>query len=149
VVRLRDTTLTGRTMIWRYVSHAIRDRPVLGWGFAAYWDDPANVTELNRRALASIDNAHNSFVEIWLGLGTIGLALAVAFVALGVLDHMSDVRRRGVQWSTVWSLALLAFMLVENSTEAMIRYHSSFWVLLVAAVASGSSSRRVFGGGDA
>ncbi len=33
----KDPTLTGRTLIWPYVIEAIRERPILGWGFCAFW----------------------------------------------------------------------------------------------------------------
>ena len=33
----RNPTLTGRTMIWPYVIDNISAKPVLGWGFSAFW----------------------------------------------------------------------------------------------------------------
>ena len=37
----KDPTLTGRTEIWSYVIPYISERPMLGWGFSAFWS-PAN-----------------------------------------------------------------------------------------------------------
>ena len=33
----KDDTLSGRTLIWPYVIEAISERPILGWGFCAFW----------------------------------------------------------------------------------------------------------------
>ena len=33
----KDQTLTGRTLIWPYVIDDISERPILGWGFHAFW----------------------------------------------------------------------------------------------------------------
>ena len=41
----KDSSLTGRTMIWSYVTDKIGDKPILGWGFSAFWS-PANPVAL-------------------------------------------------------------------------------------------------------
>ena len=33
----KDATLTGRTDLWEFVKICISQRPLLGWGFSAFW----------------------------------------------------------------------------------------------------------------
>lgn len=129
----KDRTLTGRTVIWDFVLDEMTGHWVAGYGFDSFWDDPANAAALSlRRDFASTpDASHSTFFEVLVYLGVVGLILVVALVALSI----------GVTWwrtlgapgpATAWVAAVTTFALIENVTESMIRYHSIFWVLLVA-----------------
>ena len=70
----KDPTLTGRTTIWRAVVVAAMKRPLLGYGYKAFWTglqgESGNVLMSNGWSFAQ---AHNGFLEVWLdcalGLG--------------------------------------------------------------------------------
>ena len=71
----KDASLTGRTDIWKAVIVSAMKRPLLGYGYLAFWrgaqGESANVS------LASgwiVTGAHNGFLNIWLTLGVVGLA---------------------------------------------------------------------------
>ncbi len=71
----RDATLTGRTAIWHEVWLAILHRPLLGYGFSAFWrgaQPPSWDVVVALRFI--LFHAHNGFLEIWLELGAGGLA---------------------------------------------------------------------------
>ncbi len=69
----RDTTFTGRTEIWKQVWRFILQRPVLGWGYAAFW---RGIEGESFKVVAVVRfivfHAHNGFLEIWLELGFAG-----------------------------------------------------------------------------
>ena len=71
----RDATLTGRSDIWREVWRAILKRPLLGYGFSAFWiglkGEAFNVITMLGFVVL---HAHNGFLEIMLELGGTGLA---------------------------------------------------------------------------
>lgn len=130
----KDATLTGRTDIWDYVVDVVGDRPLVGFGFASFWDTEANRVALGeRREFSTVpDAAHSSFMETLLFLGGIGLVLLLVVVAMS-LGRTWLAALGGRSWPMAWWAAVSTFALVENVTESMIAYHSIFWVLLVAA----------------
>jgi exopolysaccharide production protein ExoQ len=71
----KDRSLTGRTEIWPYVIEAIGDRPILGWGFWAFWS-PLNprAIEISREVGFGffITTAHNGVLELLLQMGVVG-----------------------------------------------------------------------------
>ncbi len=74
----KDPTLTGRTDIWGYVNSDIFQRPLLGWGYAAFWSakNPA-AREISGALGFRVPHAHNGILEILLSVGLIG---AVMFI---------------------------------------------------------------------
>lgn len=68
----RDLSLTGRVPLWLALWPVLWQRPLLGYGFGAFWDSPLaeNVAQLaNWQAV----HAHNGILELWLDLGILGL----------------------------------------------------------------------------
>ena len=76
----KDPTLTGRTDIWGYVITDIYQRPLLGWGYQAFWstDNPAAI-DIADALRWFVPQAHNGILEILLSVGLIG---AVWFIYL-------------------------------------------------------------------
>ena len=77
----RDPTLTGRRGIWNDVRASIEDRPWVGYGYWAFWERPDLVAATYARAGSAYGSAHNSALEIFLGLGVVGLTIYI-FVGL-------------------------------------------------------------------
>jgi exopolysaccharide production protein ExoQ len=69
----KDPTLTGRTEIWAFVIPDILQRPMLGWGYLAFWnpDNPA-AREISDTVHWTVPQAHNGVLEILLSVGFIG-----------------------------------------------------------------------------
>jgi exopolysaccharide production protein ExoQ len=87
----KDPTLTGRTYLWYRAADLIYEKPLLGRGYYAFWLQ-GNTDAEGLWRYFGIDNRggftfHNTFVEIlvtlgWLGLVIIGLTVLVGVVAL-------------------------------------------------------------------
>ena len=71
----KDPTLTGRTELWPYVIDAIWQRPLLGWGFSAFWS-PLNPYSVEISTLVGwfVPEAHNGLLQVLLDVGLIGTA---------------------------------------------------------------------------
>jgi exopolysaccharide production protein ExoQ len=74
----KDPTLTGRTDIWAYVIPYVYQRPILGWGYGAFWstDNPVAWILANEMHWYS-PQAHNGILEILLSVGLIGAVLFI------------------------------------------------------------------------
>ena len=121
----RDDTFSGRTDIWAAAIEVGIDKPLLGHGYRTFW-----TRGLTNRLLTG--NGHNSFLDIWLELGFVGLGLFMtSFIitgrrALQRLAHSND--RRGQ-----WYLLFLLFMLVFGMAAQVFPDHGTIpWVLFIA-----------------
>ena len=74
----KDPTLTGRTDLWALVVDDIAKRPLLGWGYSAFWspNSPAAV-EISTALMWYVPQAHNGLLEILLNIGIVGAALFI------------------------------------------------------------------------
>ncbi len=78
----KDPTLTGRTDIWAYAIADIAQRPLLGWGYAAFWttDNPA-AWAISDALHWWVPQAHNGVLEILLSVGLIGAVFYTVLLA--------------------------------------------------------------------
>ena len=128
VVQWDVPTFSQRRDIWLLVWDRIVQRPLLGHGFFTFWD----IEELTQHALLRRGSAHNSFVEVGLGLGLLGAVPFTVIVLLAAGNAGSALWRRPGP-DTWFGAALVAFLIVENLTESFILWFSYSWVLLMAA----------------
>jgi O-antigen ligase len=129
----RDSTLTGRTELWSALLPSAAKRPLLGYGFDAFWlgmkCESANI-------LLTVGwpatHAHNGFLDLWLDLGGIGVALFLAAYLL-LWRRAVRVLRSSPGPTAVWLCIYLIFMLLYNLPEsALLRENTIFWVLYTA-----------------
>ncbi|MEO1304872.1 MAG: O-antigen ligase [Pseudomonadota bacterium] len=130
----RDMTLTGRTDIWITLIDYIQERPVLGYGYGAFWADGSDPGNWVRETLQwDAPTAHNSWIEVTLALGFVGLGLLLAdFVITVARALLSSVNT----WVGVFALAFLAqFFLFSLSESASLQQNSIVWLIYVAIAA--------------
>jgi exopolysaccharide production protein ExoQ len=133
----RDTTLTGRTDVWDLVWSEIQNRYWLGYGYQAFWIDPVGpATRVWQELKWNAPGAHNGFLELWLGLGLIGLVtFAVSLTANFVLAWKAS--RSAEREASYWAVLYLVFFIAYNLSETLIlEQNDIFWVLYVAIVVS-------------
>ncbi|MEL6691408.1 MAG: O-antigen ligase [Pseudomonadota bacterium] len=130
----RDLTLTGRTDIWVTLMDFISERPLLGYGYGAFWDEGSNPGNWVREMLEwDAPTAHNGWIEVTLALGGIGLALLA-------LDFILTIWRAAWAsintWTGVFALAFCAqFFLFSLSESASLQQNSIVWLIYVALAA--------------
>ena len=121
-------TFSQRREMWGLVWDRIVQRPLLGHGFFTFWD----IDELTQHVLLRRGSAHNSLVEVGLGLGLLGVVPFAVIVFLAARNSgLALWRRPGPD--TWMGGALVAFLIVENLTESFVLWFSYSWVLLMAA----------------
>jgi O-antigen ligase len=85
-------TFTGRTEIWDFAFDWLAKRPLLGFGFEAFWGSDqvkfAEAAEFDTGIANGMVHGHNSYVDLVMGLGIPGLLIS-AYVLLWrpLLDH--------------------------------------------------------------
>ncbi len=130
----RDSSLTGRVPLWQLVMKSIAERPIRGYGFTAFWTgwEGQRVSDSVNWDNA-VPNAHNGFLEVWLGLGLIGLALILINLSRNFLFGLRAARgHREIVYS--WPLLLVVFMVIYNLTEtSLMNANSLLWMSYGAA----------------
>jgi O-antigen ligase len=74
-----DPTFTGRNEIWRFALDHIAERPIIGFGYQAFWGTSELLnswTFLQSWGLRASD-AHNGFLNVAVMTGLVGLVLSL------------------------------------------------------------------------
>lgn len=124
----RDTTLTDRTLIWEIVIALGEERPWLGYGYGAFWTSQAAYIFGDRWQV--IDHAHNGYLDIWLELGYVGLAL-FAWLLISASGRAWNVALgRGASAARFFPVFLLAAMMLNTVGHVFPAHNSVYWMLL-------------------
>jgi exopolysaccharide production protein ExoQ len=134
----RDLTLTGRLPLWDLVLSRIADRPWLGFGYHALFTVPAFTDYVLLTLGWPAPNAHSGYLEVALGLGWIGLALALALLAQATVRAVRALAS-GDALAGEAALLFLAAYLARNlvESELLLQTHLSWLVLVALLVRTG------------
>jgi O-antigen ligase len=129
-----DTTFTGRTIIWSFVSPYINQRLWLGWGYQSFWNVGAESPNLNATDFVSgLVQSHNGYMDILIETGVVGFAIVLGFIA-GLFNAIENRWKRRADVSLLL-LSLLFFCIAHNLLESSLTrgFHPLWIVLLVIA----------------
>jgi exopolysaccharide production protein ExoQ len=129
----RDSSLTGRIPLWQLVTKEIGERPFQGYGFSAFWTSSEGQRVSDTVAWdVAVPHAHNGFLEVWLGIGLIGLCILVVGMLRNLFLAVRVARtNRGIDQA--WPLVLLIFVILYNLTEnSLLTVNSLIWMTYVA-----------------
>ncbi|MCP3411729.1 O-antigen ligase [Bradyrhizobium sp. CCGB01] len=133
-----DPTFTGRSDVWQLALAAVAEKPVIGHGYAAFWDDAtARQTAQGAEWATSAAHSHNSYLELAVTIGLPGLALVVLVFVLAPLVNFQSAQahsRSGALaklFLTIW-----LFGLYYGTTETfLLERQNAIWFMFALAVA--------------
>jgi len=129
----RDPTLTDRTAIWSTILPLVKN-PILGTGFESFWLGP-RLAEIWAKFPWKPFEAHNGYIEIFLNLGWLGIALLAVVIGAGYRSVVAAFRRNSMMHSVLLSFFVVG--LVYNFTEAaLFRMMAPAWIFLLLAMVS-------------
>ena len=126
----RDTTLTGRTSLWAELLRSDVDR-LFGAGFESFWLGE-RVEQFWRKYWWHPNQAHNGYLEIFLNLGWIGVALLGVVMVWGYRNVVGSFRLDSE--TARLRLAYFAAGAVYNLTEAAFKGINVVWIAFLVAV---------------
>jgi O-antigen ligase len=130
----RNATLTGRTEIWSGLLQ-FSGNPLIGTGFDSFW--------MGKRMeriwaagglLHGINEAHNGYLETYLNLGWIGVALLAVLIVTGYRNILGALRLEPELGAI--RLGLFVAVIVYSFTEAGFRTNSSVWIAFLLSIAA-------------
>ena len=129
----KSASLTGRIPLWEYVWKEITQHPIQGYGFGAFWQswEGERVSDAVNWE-AAVPHSHNGFLEMWLGIGAVGLAIVLIGFARNFRAGLR-VAKSSRQIYPSWPLLLLIFTVLYNLTESsLLGINSLLWMIYVA-----------------
>jgi O-antigen ligase len=130
----RDPTLTGRTDIWQVVLRHV-ENPVVGSGYENFWLG-ARRERLGREIGVFFNQSHNGYLETYLNLGWVGVALLGSIIIAGYRKIVGRIRADPDSYSL--RLAYFAVAIIYNFTEGAIEMMCSVWIAFLLATIAGS-----------
>ena len=141
----KDTEFNGRVPIWIMAIEAGLKRPLLGYGYNGFWTSNAadsvilnsfarNSEEVLRGSL--IFHAHNSFVDLFLQLGFVGLIL-FTFNFINIMRKVVKLIVVTNQIEFFWMFMYLAIYFVFNNVESLTLLTTNLsWIIYVSIALS-------------
>jgi len=127
----RTPSLTGRLPLWHMVKLEISTRPYLGFGYGAYWTSP-DADRVRRIVEWEAPNAHNGFLEMELGLGSVGLLIFLAGILRNLIVGIRVAGATG-DMDDAWPVFFLVFAMLYNLTETTLIVSNSIFTILYIA----------------
>jgi O-antigen ligase len=127
----KDPTLTDRTKIWAFVL-GMHTNPLIGTGYQSFWLGPRLEFFWRNSGLGNLNEAHNGYLEVYLELGFLGVALLIGFL---VASYRGICRRLASQPGlAVLGLAAWLVLVFYNMSEAAFEGGLLWTVILMAAI---------------
>jgi exopolysaccharide production protein ExoQ len=125
----RNSTLTGRTLIWRAVL-SLHTNPWFGAGFESFWLG-SRLQQVWHMSVDGIQEAHNGYLETYLNLGWFGLAFLGGIIVTGYQRAIAVLRSERQEGRL--RVAFLTAALIFSMTEAGFRMLNPMWIALLLA----------------
>lgn len=109
-------SLTGRIPLWRDLLAFGQQRPLMGYGYAAFWS-LRHIYEISSSQDWPISEAHSSYVGSFLQLGVIGVALLI-LAAISAASRSASIYRRTRGATSLFLVGGLVFCLLRGLTES-------------------------------
>jgi exopolysaccharide production protein ExoQ len=122
--------LSGRVELWAELQHYVDARPVLGYGFGAFWN-PDNLHQVQEVISWAPVVAHNGYIDEVLATGLIGGALSVLFWLAAVVVALASARDRRDDFAALVLCWTLLFLLLNWGDSIMqLYFRFPFYVAL-------------------
>ena len=125
----RESTLTGRTVVWQSLVPVAMQHPLLGHGSGGFWTAAT-------REYFEISEAHSGYLDVILELGFAGLILVSLFL-LSSCHRAQKEMKSDYYWAILW-ICFLIMSAVHNISESSINGLSTHLtaILVFLAIAS-------------
>ena len=133
-----DASFTGRTDIWTVSIDYIRQSPIVGYGYQAFWRSDTLMTSFteNNTWATTAPDSHNGYFDLVLGGGVPGLILVLTWICLMPLRDLGkmDEATRNSPLTKLY-VGVWLYVLLYGFLETMFFLSTGFvWFFLVVAV---------------
>ena len=131
----KDPTLTGRLVIWKAVMSPIFKRPLLGFGYSAFWlgSKGESVNVVLETGFRNLANAENGILQLWLELGFVGVAIFLYTLFQACRNALTCLRFATPNY-VKWYAAIIFLEILALVDGGKFMFPNSLdWILYVVA----------------
>ena len=125
----KDTTFSGRTIIWPKILEMLDRALYTGFGFGAFWVN-GTITKFETSSYFGweVNHAHNGYIELLLDTGLVGFVLFIILVFSYIkrITKISTSSNEG-RFISGFSTAFIIFFILMNITQILIFKQNSFY----------------------
>jgi len=121
----KSSTFSGRTVLWKALLE-IDTNPILGTGFESFWLGK-RLQQLEGIFFFVPNEAHNGYLEIYLNLGLIGLAVLIGLL-IATFWRVRSSLFQNFEWGR-YRLGFFVIVLLYNCTEAGFRLSNPIFLM--------------------
>jgi exopolysaccharide production protein ExoQ len=131
----KDSTLSQRTIIWAAVWPEIMKRPILGFGFNAFWKGLYGPSQDVVMASGwNVFQAQDGFLDVWLAVGIVGVALIVVMLFEAAKNAVRSFHSEHSAFVR-WCIVMIVCTLLYNIGESTIGHIQIIWFVFLLAYA--------------
>jgi len=131
----KDLALTGRIPLWLALIPLAMQRPLLGYGYGAFWLGESGPSAMVWAQTWHAVHAHNGYLDLWLELGLIGALLAATMVLFVASRSARRLLRVKENHAIAFIFLYSTFLLLANITETMLLESqlggAIYWIVFV------------------
>lgn len=135
----RDSTLTGRTVIWSEIIRQATQRPIAGYGYVGFvWPSDMGAPYkqirkvIHRKLNFYVSQSHNGYVHLFLALGGIGILLLVLALLSIIKDGVLCVVGNRLEYETMWGGVFLLWFLTANiASVSILSQNLIYWPFFI------------------
>lgn len=135
---ISDPSFTGRDEIWRFALDHIAQRPILGFGFQAFWGTSELVSAWNVHESWGYraSDAHSGYLNLAVMTGIVGLVLSLLWIVVQPLrDHIRTPASRTDPALTMLFLQIWIFGLCLSGFESDVFSGASIlWFMMLVSI---------------
>ncbi|MGA2570312.1 MAG: O-antigen ligase family protein [Terracidiphilus sp.] len=117
----KDPTMSQRTIIWEQVLLSIAKRPLLGYGYSAFWSG------LHGESIQAVlvtgwseNQAQSGYLDLLLQLGLAGLISLIVVLLRALAQAFAAIEHKMPKAAVLWAIVLLPLVLAENVGESWL-----------------------------
>jgi O-antigen ligase len=135
----KEPTISGRTLMWPLLLDKIWKRPWFGYGYETFWEGgwEGEPSDIWRGLIGGFEppHAHNGFLELWVDIGLIGLAIFTVSFATALWRSLVWLQKNKSVEGIV-PIIFLTQLILLNLTESYLMRSDIYWLLYVTLTLS-------------
>lgn len=114
---------TGRLPIWTELTNYIAQRPLIGFGYEAFWQ-PGNIEAISEKLHWPFREAHSTFFDGALSIGLVGMGMLIVIYLLCIYETLKSWRRTQDE-SYAFVIGMLVVLGVLSFMESVVNNPAS------------------------
>jgi O-antigen ligase len=145
----KDSTLSGRTVLWDFAIDAFEYKPWLGYGYKGYWSGADSTAYLLKFVVEQdLWMFHNNFLEVLVGFGVIGPVVLIGtllFAYICALRSFAESPTYINAWPVIYLVVVTLLCFSENP---LFNNHGVHELVLVSIITARGLKGWVRQGGE-